>query len=167
MKDLKTFDVLVVQNERWLSKLIRWFIGSKWTHVGLIVVLDEGIFVLESDNYRGVKAGIILSPISKYTESKRVLKFIRSIHSTEDKDIGEYIKMAGRVKYDYFNLLFKLPIRYLSKKLLNLDIYPGLNNPNRMTCSEFIGYVFKEYFDLYSKLSPSDIEKSYHFKEIK
>ena len=53
--EIKTGDVVLVKGEGLISKLIRAFSGESISHVGMFLVIDEGVFIIEFKEMEGFK----------------------------------------------------------------------------------------------------------------
>jgi hypothetical protein len=148
---INNFDILLVSNSSWLARQIKWFSGSKWTHAGLFVILNEVIFIIEAQS-----KGIVLTQFSEYENSNKILALLQPKEKPK-KDLTKILKTVGRKRYDYRNLLVLQPIKYLSKKIFNKELFLSKPNNKRFTCSEFVAYVYHEYFMNYSKVAPRDL----------
>ena len=66
---LRTGDLLFASGDAWVSKIIRAATHSTWSHVGLVVVLDEWQRVLLLESVEN--AGVRLAPLSNYLREYR------------------------------------------------------------------------------------------------
>lgn len=120
------------QKGSWLSKAIRWFTRSKWSHTFIIYQVEPEILVAEAGTFE-----VKLVPITKYESSKYVTTFFfPELIPVTDIEAG--IKRARKEiekPYGWFQILGFIPVVVL-KRLLGLKI----KNPMRggVICSELV-----------------------------
>ncbi|MFN3712638.1 MAG: hypothetical protein ACK4SX_03145 [Alcanivoracaceae bacterium] len=144
---LQTGDLLLFSGRGWSSDVIRWFTGSNWTHVGVIVCLDEAgePLVFEStlspesvDLFRGEAcSGVTLVPLSR-----RIADYQGDIvlRRREGAPLGG---RQRRLVRRLVQRLYRRPYRhYLWRQLL--DAWPGVRRDYRgMFCSELVAELYR------------------------
>ncbi len=170
---LKTGDLVFFSGYHWLSNLIRWRTKSGFSHVGMVVKLDEidKVFLIESvldhgvriipfsavfkdyeGNQKGYDGRVILAANSFLTDEKRVILKEKSLDFlTRQYDKKEYVRVFWRMIVG------------------KMRIYPD----RKFTCSELIYESYKaagikldyEYGD---SISPGVLyrNESVVFKEV-
>ncbi len=142
---LKTGDLVFFSGDHWLSGLIRWRSRSAWSHVGMVIKIDEmdRIFVAEST----LEVGVRLIPMSfilknyggNYNAYQGRVAWARhsTLANSEDKIklIKEFCMDNLTKQYDrgeYWRILWRTLVG--SKEILKDD---------KFTCSEFVLEAFK------------------------
>jgi len=144
---IKPGDILLVEGNTRISTAIKYLSQSSWSHVALFVGNATGSFdepsLLEAD----LKNGVLLVPLSKYTDFN--VRICRPFGVTDD----EIKKMIGFAKsrlghqYDLKNI-FDL-MRYLIQKpvvpnrLRRQMIGFGSGEPTRAICSTLIAQAYQ------------------------
>ena len=52
--EFKTGDILLVGGTSWISKAIKWFTKSKWSHSGMFISIWGEWYIIEAE-YRGLQ----------------------------------------------------------------------------------------------------------------
>ena len=169
----KTSDILLVSSKGFLPDAIQEFQGNKYNHAGLILEIENVFYVCEA-----LKYGIALTNINDYLENKsKQLLILRSeiepTNETKSKMINFCLPYCGNAPYEYINLLFYQPIKYIAKKLFGKEIWIGRSKAKsnkRFICGEWVAYVYNEFtfdFENWNKVAPVDLYNSKKFKHIK
>lgn len=120
------------QKKNWLSKVIRWFTRSQWSHTFIIYQVEPEILVAEAGTFE-----VKIVPITKYESRKYATTFFFPDHlPVTDIEIGIKRARADLEKpYGYLQILGFIPV-VIAKRLLGLKI----KNPMRggMVCSELV-----------------------------
>ena len=168
LKDLKTGDIILFTGKDfWFSKLIRWYTGTPWTHVGVVLrdptYIDPkltGLYLWESglesfvDSENGIrKLGIQISDLKKALEDpshgKAVYRKLNSeIHNLDDKlkiiHEGVHNKPYDTSLLDF--LQTSLDIEFTQPYGNNLlHLYQrNYRKTDTFYCSAFLAYLFTE-----------------------
>jgi len=148
VENLKSGDVLHCYSNRLISKLIRKFTKSKFSHTALFLEVWGQPYVIDAQ-----KDGVNLRPFEEW-----VKKYDYSFEATRNtklskKDIEALSKKAlsksGHTAYDFEGLLIKQPIELLTGKWRKKK-----TEDTKMYCSEFVAWVYgvEEFY----KMSPED-----------
>jgi hypothetical protein len=144
---LQTGDLLLFSGRGWSSDVIRWFTGSCWTHVGVIVCLDDvdEPLVFEStlspesvDLFRGEAcSGVTLVPLSRRLadyEGEIVLR---------RREGAPLAHRQRRLVRRLVQRLYRRPYRhYLWRQLL--DAWPGTRRDyGGLFCSELVAELYR------------------------
>lgn len=150
MRDqFKTGDLLFFSGEHWLSRLIRWRSKSAWSHVGLVIRIEEidRVFLLESTLETGVRMIPLSFIVKNYGGDNEPYKgrvawarhFIVANDLVRQREIKEFCLDNLTKQYDrdeYFRILWRTLTG--RKKLFEDD---------KFTCAEYIYEAYK-YADL-------------------
>jgi len=132
-------DILFTRRDKWLSRQIRRFTRSNWSHVAIVLNYNGVIFVVDSQkNGTNIKEFSVWMDQYKY-EFIRVRRWDWSTRPYKGQVIDRIHKVMGVTGYDFKSLLIKQPIYLLTGKWL------GKKNEaatKRMYCSEFVAYAF-------------------------
>lgn len=122
------------KKKSWISKIIRWFTRSEWSHTFIIYQDEPEILVAEAGTFE-----VVLVPITKYESAKYVTTFF----FPDPEKIGRDRIEAGISRarkniektYGWLQLLGFVPV-VIAKRLLGLKI----KNPMRggVVCSELV-----------------------------
>lgn len=144
-EEFKTGDLLFFSGNHWLSGLIRWRSKSAWSHVGMVLRIDEmdRVFLVESTIENGVRLLPLSFIFKDYGGDKKPYdgrvawtrhKIIMENHGFSDK-LKEFCMDNLSKQYDrkeYWRILWRTFIA--RKKFFSDDKY---------TCAEFVYEAFK------------------------
>lgn len=169
---LKTGDILLLKSQTFLGRLIRWFENSNYNHAGILIKIDEQIYISEADRY-----GIALTKFEDYEEKYGEIYILErniKINKKQEKQLKEFIlDRTGHYPYDFVSLIFRFPIRYIIEKLTGRKIWlQSKNFDKKFTCGEWVAYVIYSIFkdkwaENFWQISPADIyltSYTYHQK---
>ncbi|MHA1329936.1 MAG: YiiX/YebB-like N1pC/P60 family cysteine hydrolase [Candidatus Hodarchaeales archaeon] len=154
---LRKGDLICVEGNTLISKLIRFFDRAKYTHVAIYI--GDGL-VIESD-WGGVQTNPLLE---KYQKLSWDAFRPKCLYKTKDKAIDFALEQEGK-GYDYHGLIGAL--------LKGLFLTNMLDHKNRFWCSELVADAYIEAGypltkDLNSwDVSPQDLADSYRVKKVK
>ena len=166
-QQIKTGDVLLVSSNRWISKAIKWFTKSEWSHAGVFIQIWGEWYIIEAEK-RGIQLTKWEDP-SKYdggrtTKKKLALLKPKRQYLVEEKKLANFVlPYAGTEPYDYIGLLvqawFQLTGKWVGKTKEKAE--------KRMYCSEFVAFVYhhfnqKTFFDWWL-ISPAALSKVSYF----
>lgn len=145
---LQTGDVLLCSGKGLSSDIIRWFTGSHWTHVGVIVELDgvEEPLVLESnrgpesaDLFEGQPlTGITLVPLSRKLADYHGDVMVRR------RDGAPLCPRRRRLARRLVQRLYRRPYRhYLWRQLLDLLPHTRRRDYSALFCSELVAEFYR------------------------
>jgi hypothetical protein len=64
----KRGDVFFVQNNHIISKLMRWFMRSQWSHCGIVAGEFEGVtMVVETSDFE-----VVIAPLHRYLDGRKI-----------------------------------------------------------------------------------------------
>lgn len=111
-KDLKTGDVVLFSGKGGISEWIKWFTGSKWSHVGMVFRLDQydSVLLWESTTlsnltdvetgkaHRGVQLVGLRERLATYSGEKIAIRALNNpLKSSMLKKLGSFrSEMSGR-----------------------------------------------------------------------
>ena len=132
--NLKTGDILHCTGNRLVSKLIRKFTKSKFSHSALFIEIWGQPYVIDAQ-----KDGVNLRPWDAWREEYGY--GIVAHRSSSEFDRIAFSKRAltkvGHTAYDFEGLLLRHPFQLLTGK------WDNQKNPyERMTCSEYVMWVY-------------------------
>lgn len=137
----------------WISAAIRKFTKSYWNHAAILLEEDGQLFVVEARS-----SGIVAATMEHWLEHRRNKVFAVGFPKEGTKApeaIKKRIKSAYGKPYDTEALVLWQPLRILFGKW-----FGGTSKNGKLTCSEFVGLCWIEYFpNIWFHLTPADIEK--------
>jgi len=137
MEVLKHGDILHCSGQRIISKGIKLFTKSEFSHTALFILINGEPFVIDAQ-----KDGVNPRPFDKWVE-KYNYKYISSSPEWEFDPLEKALSKSGTTGYDFE--LFAL--RYPSKIIKGLftkkevELRRVKNEGERMICSEFVAWV--------------------------
>ena len=168
IEDIKTGDTLLVSGTSFLATSIQSFENCKWNHAGMLVWLNNVLYVCEAS-----EKGIVITLFRIYEEKAGIgLLIMRpKYYITEDEYINFMLPYVGHTTYGFFNLIVAQAIRFFTKK----KIWVGPKKDpmtHHFICGEFVAFVYNHFIPLefknWNELAPSDLFESDFFasKEI-
>lgn len=133
---MKNGDIFFTSSKALLSRLIRFFTGSKCSHVGLIIELEGFKFAVEMTSH-----GCEMRPVKvRFAKQTPVVMSPKEIpHDFKQKVLAD----VGKVKYDYLGLFLAPFFRTKTEEKI---------------CSEWITYIYGFKFDFLDReVEPIDI----------
>ena len=124
---LKPGDIILISGINIISRLMRWFTKSKYSHV--VMYIGDG-HIIESS-----AGGVQRDLLSKYNKSKKIV--IRPIYQGEESTFILWV-LEGMIghRYDY-GFIFGYPIALLADKL-GIHIKNPLGSDYSYVCSEMV-----------------------------
>lgn len=141
----------------WISLIIRIVTGSKWNHCGIMLVENGIVYVVEA---RG--SGIVTATFDNWRAHRRHKTW--RIGAPKEgtilpADMIYRIKTKFGKGYDTEALFIWHPIRLIFGRWLG-----GMSPKGKLTCSEFVGLCWAEYFPKnWYHLTTEDIVRSGKF----
>lgn len=145
---LKTGDILHCTSNRLISRMIRKFTKSKFSHSALYVEIDGTAYVIDAQ-----KDGVNMRLFSRW---QAIYNYDYLVHRTSDLVfnpeiiVNRALSKCGTTAYDFEGLLWKQPIELATGKWRKEKC-----EECKMYCSEFVGWVWKA--DLSYRMSPQDL----------
>jgi len=147
---LKSGDIILIQNTRFISKIIRFITNSKWSH-SESVIIDENELMLIGANETGVK----FKDFNTYLSNKPRIAILRYKGDLNYHNVNLIAKYTVGTEYDFKSLLFYQLYMQLFHKWKG---YKGKAATNKFYCSELSGYLIG-LKDWWNK-SPQDLYKN-------
>jgi hypothetical protein len=154
--NLETGDLLLFhENDFWFSKLVEWFTGSQFSHIGMVLKDPEftvpslkGLYIMESgqeavpDSENGRKKfGVQVVPLDTIIENYNGRIYLRKLKCNRDVDF--YNKLTT-IHSNIHNEPYDTNPRDMFHALTNdTDIKNG-QKQTRYWCSALIAYIFVE-----------------------
>lgn len=168
---IETGDCLLVSSKGILPDAIQWFENCKWNHAAFFLWLNDILYVIESDIH-----GIALTKFDDYIKGDKGLLICKPKtqlnEQTKSDMINFTLEYTGHTPYDFINLLFFQPIRYITKFLFNKEIWIGRGKSKanrRFICGEWIAYIYNHFFinwfKNWNQISPADIFYDINFNK--
>lgn len=156
-----TGDILLTSSNSLLSKIIRKFTKSEYSHIGMVYNIYEKTFIVEE-----IGNGLCLTPIEDYLKSDKKLLFRRPKFNVDGSEYGKFIlPFLGKLEYSFFDLIISQPIHLLTGKWIGSK----RTNEKRMICSQFVCFVFNNFtdkFQNYYEIAPSELVESSEFYDL-
>jgi len=132
----ETGDMLVVQGNGFVSKLIRVFTGQSFSHVAVLTQIDTEktcLMIVEMREFRGWNCDRASGWFSDRIDEKSNVFFVKRPKEATDTDaMFDYLWSRRKLKYDYFGLL-KVWWSAIRKK----GFRKGMNERSSEVCSTF------------------------------
>lgn len=149
MENLQTGDVLHCTGKRWISRAIRWWTKSEYSHTAMYLEVWGQPYVVDAQ-----KDGFNLRPYHKWIEKYDYDYKVTRNPAAQDKKFREELakralSKVGVTAYDFESLIFRQPYKIITGKWKQKR-----KEEDRMYCSEAISWVHgvKESY----KMSPQD-----------
>ena len=149
---MKTGDILACRGNKLLAKLIMKFTDSKWSHVAIVVNIDDDIYVAEMQ-----KNGCNLISLENWTLE---YNYYYEVYSpTEKVSLKKILSKTGITRYDKVSLLIRQPFKIIKEKLFKKSIRLKQleKEQTKMTCSEFVAWLYN--FENSQDYTPDDVIK--------
>ena len=169
---IETGDNLLVSSKSFVAKTIQKFEGIEYNHSAFFIWLNNILYVIEAE-----KHGISLTKFDDYVNSDRVLLVLKprdEISNDMKSDIIDFVlEYAGHTPYDYANLLFFQPIRFITKYLFGKDIWIGRSkkkSTRKFICSEWTAFIYNKFlgfFKNWNEIAPIGIFYDPNFEHYK
>lgn len=147
--ELKPGDILHCSGSRVISKLIKMFTKSKFSHTALYLEIWGQPYIIDAQ-----KDGVNVRPFEEWSKKYNYSYTVSRDNSLDSDKIKELCKRAlsktGHTAYDIESLILRQPWKLLTGKWKEVG-----NNEEKMYCSEFVAWVYQvpDYF----KMSPEDL----------
>lgn len=147
---LEDCDVVFCTGNSWISKLIKWWTKSEFSHVAFFVELEGLPFIVDAQ-----KDGVNVRPLEewrkKYNYKETVL--YDPLINDEAKGIRKKraLKKAGVTPYDFLSTVIKQPFKLMFGRWLKSK----KDEDEKMNCSEFQSYIL--YVDNWNEISPAEL----------
>ncbi len=180
---LKTGDLLFLTSNENQCKAVRYYGNFEFSHVGMIIRVDDIIFILESDydcsfdfmKKKQLKLGVHVISF----EEKMLNMFYKNYYfgvKRINKDIN--IQKLEEIMEEGKNINFEARhLNFLACKVKKEWYSKIFNRKNHMMCSEFMAYTLKKlgiiankypdnFYTIYDIANNLHLENSYEFSEI-
>jgi uncharacterized protein YycO len=148
-KNLKPGDILHCSGSRTISKLIKFFTKSKFSHTALYLEIWGQPYVIDAQ-----KDGVNVRPIEDWKKKYNYSYTVSRDESLNDDQKKELCKRAlsktGHTAYDIESLLLRQPWKLITGKWKEAG-----DKQEKMYCSEFVAWVYQ--VPDYYKMSPEDL----------
>lgn len=134
-------DVLLYHSHNLISKVIRFFIKSPFSHASLVVELWGELFIAES-----TMKGLTVSPLRDSIKGSKILILKPKMEIDPIKINKFVIPLLGKHKYDLMSSLIFQFIFLITGKWIGLR---GVQAKNRLYCSEFVAFVFFSLYNIF------------------
>jgi hypothetical protein len=180
-REVRTGDLILCSGSSFFSRLIRWATGSPWSHIALVVRVEEigRVMVFESVERIGVRAVALRSFLTRDSNGRKPYpgKLLLARHDEFEAkvDPGRLAKMAD-FAVDRLGSPFnpkeitKIGLRILAGAL-NLRIPGRLNPDDEFICSEYVGRCYERIgiripWDGRGFIAPSDFAQDPHLHAL-
>lgn len=147
----KTGDLIFLCGNTVFDRLSRSFFNCEVSHVGIVVNINDKIFILECDAGQKHKSGVRLIPFQKKQKYYNDVYIHLPIKNEIDNDkLASIIQRYLHVDFDHWM------IRWFQSQIFNTRF----DETKYMFCSEFISCVLKDFganIPNPTKVTPSDL----------
>jgi len=145
---LKTGDVLHCTGNRFVSKLIRFFTKSKYSHSAMFIEIWGQAYIIDAQ-----KDGVNVRPFDAWKEKYNYTFEVYRLNADLDyKALSiRALTKVGHTGYDFESLLIRHPFALMTNSFWKLD----KDDYNRMTCSEYVAWVYGS--ERAYRFSPEDL----------
>jgi len=158
---LKTGDLIFCNRDTLLSRIIRWFTKSEFSHVAVVIEVWGQLYIIDAQK-DGVQLRRMDAWLKKYKyKDLRVGRRLGQLN--EHAFAMRAMTKCGVTRYDIWSLIFRQPIHILTGKWIGKT-----KDDDLMYCSDFAGW--SHFIEDYEKMSPQDLynhtlysEEYYHF----
>lgn len=176
--NLETGDLVFVSYNNFLGYFLRGWLGSTWTHVGMIMKYENKLYVMETADYSSVKNldknqikdltknnGLLVIPFEtwKSLNKKHTITY-KQLQTPEDFDrrilIREFLKIQ-EANLDTFSVGMSVWSKYLWRKRYKKSSNLNQERSN-ITCSELIAKIYQNTAVIKKKYDPG----SYYTKDF-
>lgn len=148
--ELKTGDILNCTGNKLLSKIIKLFTKSKFSHTAMFVEVWGEKFIMDAQ-----KDGIQLRPFKNWTEKYNYKYEVRrSPFNINEKEFSKRAMSKLGTQYDVKSLVVGQPIEIFTGRWV---IDNERDFTKKMYCSEFVAWCYG--ISDYYKMSPEDLHK--------
>ena len=150
--NLETGDLVFVSYNNFLGYFIRGYLGSAWTHVGMIMKYEDKLYVMETADYRSVKNyeekkknGLLVIPLETWKSLNKKHTIVhKQLQTPEDFDrrilIREFLKIQ-EANLDTFSVGINVWSKYLWRRKYRKSSNLNQERSN-ITCSELIAKIY-------------------------
>ena len=135
---MDTGDILAVSYTSYHGNLVKIFTGSIWTHIGMVIRKDDGIYVIEIARYGRNNRGLILKPLHDWISwNKNNMMALRKYDGElpfPKEELEEHLKQYKDVEED-FSVISWL------KSTIHRKYHPP--DKDYFYCSEFISHTLQ------------------------
>ena len=156
---LKTGDILHCSGKRIISKLIKKFTKSEFSHSALFIEIWGQPYIIDAQ-----KDGVNVRPLHEWQEMYNYDILVhRSSDLVNEKTFAQRaLTKVGHTAYDFEGLVLRQPVELLTGKWVEKG-----DTTKRMYCSEYVAWVYgieKAY-----RFSPQDLyewcKNNYFYEE--
>lgn len=144
---MKTGDIILCKRNTLISKLIRLWTKSDYSHTAMYINIWDQAYIIDAQI-----DGVNVRPFDKWLEDyKYDYVIFRNPNIDDYKSLSiKAMTKVGNTAYDFISLLFKQPFKIIFKK------WNKSKNPeDKMYCSEFVMWVHNVNESY--KMSPQDV----------
>lgn len=118
----------------YVPALIRMISNVRWSHGGIFVQEESGLFMVEA-----IYPKVRKIPFANNLEG-REFKYYNIQHTFNDQELNERINKYVGAKYDLRSLLIHLPLMIIIKRWFGRKEAKGIESPY---CFELIAWIYK------------------------
>lgn len=162
----KTGDLLGVSYTTVHGKLVKICTGSMWTHLGMVVCIDQQKYVIEIARYNSTNRGVIIKPLEEWLDwnDGRTLawrQFDLKKHKFPEEELRQLIKKTKHSS-ENMNVLTWIKTLYRSDHPDNIysnkDMRNRRNDKHSYFCTEYICYLLQEIGVMEKDYSPNSYQ---------
>lgn len=136
--EISTGDLIAIGSNRWIGHLSKIIIGSKWSHIGLIISDRDGNPLVAEAGYDFTKKGIYLMPLKEWLQLYQKKRFLWSKHQGPPICRKKLLRLHQSQSSKGFDIFVKNWFRsQLSSKYVPQE-------HNSFFCSEYIAFLLQQ-----------------------
>jgi hypothetical protein len=149
IEKMKTGDVIGISYSSFRGQLVKSFTGSGWSHVGIIVKRDDGVYVMEMGRYNQTERGFLLKPLEDWLDYNdgRMIAWRSYQGDLNQADVESFIKQHRGISEDMF------VVSWL-KSMVKLP-YSDDRKKDKYYCSEMAARFLQQLGVLKKRYQPS------------
>lgn len=161
---MRTGDLVIYDNESLPSRMVKTLVGSKFSHVGIIVKQNKEIKIIEAGVYPKTDyKGVYIIPIDEWIEinefSRKGWLRLKRDRIIRTKDLLQAFEAIREAKFSSDMVEWKNTLSWFKKDYIQEE------PRSRMFCAEVVAYLLQEVGQLKKEwtpysYSPIDFERS-------
>lgn len=153
-KDLRTGDILVCSANRIISRAIKWFSKSEFSHTAQVIRAYGEILVVEAQ-MNGVHVLDYNSWVKKYGYKYYTIRADRDLSESPSDFAKKALSKTAQNNYDIKAIFYEFPYYYMTGRWIGPKTEAEALIDNKWNCSTLTAWLFD--FEDWWKFSPEDV----------